>query len=421
MKQKIVSIILLLSLSVFSSNILVFAGTKQSIQFNKYEIHLIKSLSSQNYHDKKDVTNKVSGQKDAIALGSKLFFNPLLSGDGKVSCATCHDPDKGWSNHRKITSLRPKHPAKRHVPSLWGVKYSRWLFWDGRADSLWSQALKPIEDVSEMSGNRVQIVRLIRDAPILRQQYEKVFGPMPNILLTTKLPSKARPVSSDEQHPEHKAWIKLSPPVKQAVNVFFSNIGKAIAAFEETLVSKNSRFDQFARSIDKNTGYYSNSIMSTSALNGLKTFIGKGGCTNCHFGPNFSDGEFHHSFLEPITLKHDLGRYTGIKALLKDPFNSKSVFSDADKSWNILDYVYQNAHFRGQFKTPSLRNIAQTYPYMHTGEFKDLYEVVHYYSSISKNINGNQRQELLLKSLDLSKKDINNLVEFLKTLSEVKQ
>ena len=389
---------------------------EQQLQFSTAEIKKISSLSSQAYPD--DKKSGLSENKAAIALGSTLFFSRQLSGDNTIACASCHDPLKNWANHQAITSLRPAYPATRHVPSLWGVKYNRWYFWDGRADSLWSQALQPIERLDEMAGNRTKIAHLIVQDNNLRHRYEAIFGKLPTLLLTTNLAVNARPVWSNPQHPEHCAWLRFSPEIREHINRLFTNIGKAIAAFEETLVSHNSPFDRFAMQLSQPYNALTNSsFLSTKAQRGLKLFIGKAGCTNCHFGANFSDGEFHHSFL--VSIQQDVGRYAGIKALLKDPFNGRSPFNDETKTLKKLKYVYQNISFRGQFKTPSLRNVAQSYPYMHTGEFKNLYEVLDYYNTISDRQNAKKHQEIVLTSLNLSKKEINELVEFLNSLSEI--
>lgn len=405
---------LLILALLFASCHVVNADTNL-VKFSKAETRLIKSLSSQRFRDQDDSSNRVSGNKAAIDFGSTLFFNPKLSGDGRVSCAMCHNPIESWANHNALTTVRTAHPASRHVPSLLGVKYNRWYFWDGRADSLWSQALKPIENIAEMAGSRVQIARLIINDLALRKQYEAIFGMIPKVLMNARLPKKAYPILDNKKHPMNQAWLTIKPPVRHAVNVLFSNIGKSIAAFEETLVSKDSPFDKFANNLDTEN---SSTAISISAQRGLKLFIGKAACVNCHFGPNFTDGEFHHSFLEEIALDKDLGRYAGIKTLINDPFNGNSIFSDAKSKRNKLNYVYQNVAFRGQFKTPSLRNIAKSYPYMHTGEIGNLYEVLNYYNTISNRVNDSEHQEILLKSLRLSKQEVNSLVEFLKTLSE---
>ncbi len=386
--------------------------------FSVAEKKIIQSLSKRNFSPTNDSSNRISGNSQAIAWGKQLFFDLRLSGDGQLSCASCHDPKMGWAKHEAITTMRKAYPAKRHVPSLWGVRYNRWYFWDGRADSLWSQALMPLEDPAEMANSRLQIARLMIHDISLRTSYQALFGNIPDVLLQARLPLRGRPMENN-QHTDHQAWRGLSEPVKQAINHLFVNIGKVIASFEETLVATGSPFDRFA---DQLLTHNVNMTMalSPSAARGLKLFIGKAGCVNCHFSANFSDGEFHQPFLQPLSLTGDLGRYNGITLLLKNAFNSHSIYSDTHKKTarHKLDYVYKNVQFRGQFKTPSLRNVEQTYPYMHTGEFNTLAEVIAYYNTISERVGTNKHQEVLLKSLNLAASEQSDMIEFLKALTD---
>ena len=375
-------------------------------EFSKSEKEIIQSLSSSSYSNKSDPTNRFVNQPKAIKFGKKLFFDPRLSGNHKISCATCHNPNKGWSNHLAITNLHPKHLAKRHTPSLWGVRYNRWYFWDGRADTLWSQALAPIENRAEMAGSRIQVARLMIKDKKLRKTYQKIFGKLPKILVHSKLPKRGKP--------KQKSWEKLSTPLQQEINRLFVNIGKAIASFETTIIAPNTAFDQFAKQLQQ--GNLKKPKISATAMRGLKLFIGKGACVNCHSGANFSDGEFHHSFLD----KKDRGRYDGIPLLLKNPFNSQSVYADNDQKnkTNKLDYVYRNIAFKNQFKTPSLRNIILTYPYMHTGELKTLSDVLNFYNNVSKRMDADEHKEILLASINLSSKEQQEIIAFLKTLTD---
>lgn len=393
--------------------------------FSVAEKKIIQSLSKQNFSPTNDSSNRISGNSQAIAWGKQLFFNPRLSGDGTLSCASCHDPKMGWAKHEAMTTMRKAYPAKRHVPSLWGVRYNRWYFWDGRADSLWSQALMPLEDPAEMASSRLQIARLIIQDTSLRNVYQALFGKIPDVLLQARLPLRGRPMENNPMHADHQAWKGLSEAVKQAINHLFVNIGKVIASFEETLVATGSPFDRFADQlltykVNNDASANMTMALSPSAARGLKLFIGKAGCVNCHFGANFSDGEFHQPFLKPLLLTGDLGRYNGINLLLKNAFNSNSIYPDADKkpARNKLDYVYKNVQFRGQFKTPSLRNVEKTYPYMHTGEFNTLAEVITHYNTISERVGTNNHQEILLKSLNLAASEQNDLIEFLKALTD---
>ena len=391
------------------------------LPFCRSELVFIKSLSRTNFPKKKDSSNRVSGDPAAIAFGRKLFFNPKLSGDGTLSCASCHNPAMSWGNHDKITIKRPLHPSSLHTPSLLNIRYNRWFFWDGRADSLWSQSLLSIESNSEMAGSRIQIARLIINTPSIRNEYEEIFGKLPAELLKTELPPKGKPDLENQNNSENLAWEELKPPLKLAINTLFANIGKSIAAFEETILSEKSSFDEFSGKLTTTETMLDLSekySMSSAAIRGLKLFVGRAHCIDCHSGPSLSDGEFHQSFLEPVIPGSDRGRASGIKKLKQNDFNGNSRFNDSDKTKkNKMQYVYESTEFRGQYKTPGLRNVSETSPYMHTGQFKTLTEVVEYYNNISDRIDPKGHQEVLLKSLNLSKREIYYLVEFLKSLT----
>jgi cytochrome c peroxidase len=401
-----------------------FAIENSMPSFSDKEKAIIQSLASKPQAIQCDPTNRVSGNKKAIEFGQHLFFDKRLSGDGQLSCASCHDPKQGFAKHEKISDPRDSKHVKRHVPHLWGMAYNRWYFWDGRADSLWSQALFPLEDGAEMANNRVNLVKVILENKDLKKSYEEIFGEIPQSLKKADLTVAAKPHPKQPNYPEHQAWLALSEEEKGHINQVFSNLGKALASFEETLLAQYTAFDQFAQQLKNNTLHDEAEIAAISPLaaQGLKLFIGKAACINCHFGENFSDGEFHHSFLEKIDFKHDLGRYTAIKPLLNNEFNANSTFNDVDehdKTYrNKLDYIYQNIEFRGQFKTPSLRNIALTYPYMHTGEFNDLAEVIDYYNNISDRMDETDHREILLTSLFLSEYEKKALLAFLNTLTD---
>ncbi|CAA6804069.1 MAG: Cytochrome c551 peroxidase (EC [uncultured Thiotrichaceae bacterium] len=234
------------------------------------------------------------------------------------------------------------------------------------------------------------------------------------------MPGQAKPLTATPHHPANSAWESLESDTQKAVNQVFVNTAKVIAAFEETIVSRNSPFDRFAAGM-KTGDEDKQQAISVGAKKGLKLFVGKAGCVQCHFGPNFSDGEFHHLFLEKRQPGLPDGRYLGIAQLMVDPFNTKSAYNDApaDGSYRSpLDYVYRNVEFRGQFKTPSLRNAVKTAPYMHTGELSSLEEVVGYYNQISERQASGNHQETVLKSLNLTPDEQGYLVAFLQTLTD---
>ena len=124
-----------------------------------------------------DPTNRVSGDPRAARLGQFLFFDTRLSANGSVACVTCHDPDRGWADGE--TLARGVHALERHSMSLWNAAYHRWYFWDGRADSLWAQALEPLEHPNEHGTTRLACAHLVHDDDELRAAYEEVFGPLP--------------------------------------------------------------------------------------------------------------------------------------------------------------------------------------------------------------------------------------------------
>jgi cytochrome c peroxidase len=151
--------------------------------FSDKERNIIQSLSSRNYQSCQDISNRVSGNKQAIQWGEQLFFDKRLSGNGKTACATCHDPNSAWTKHEALSHISADYPAKRHVPHLWDICYSRWFFWDGQADSLWSQALISLEAPSEMNMKRIDIAALIINTPSLKDNYQRIFATIPTGLI----------------------------------------------------------------------------------------------------------------------------------------------------------------------------------------------------------------------------------------------
>jgi cytochrome c peroxidase len=363
----------------------------------------------------RDSTNAYADDPAAARFGQFLFFEKRLSADGQVSCSTCHDPARGFADG-KTTSTHD-----RHVPSLWNVAWQRWLFWDGRADSLWSQALKPLEETSEMHSDRTACVRVLWSDGELRSAYEAVFGALPDMSDTSRFPLHARPVPSDPRHPEHVAWTKMSDADRQSIDRAFVNIGKAIAAYERRLVSRNSKFDRFADAL-KNGDASAQAEYGAAERRGLALFLGKGECRLCHAGPNFSDNEFHNIAVPPLDRQtpRDAGRHAGIESVRIDPFNAQSAFSDDPRGERALelDALTRTFEMWGQFKTPTLRNVARTAPYMHQGQMATLTDVLRYYSKLENAIPAGHHNELVLKPLELSDGEIADLVAFLESLTD---
>jgi cytochrome c peroxidase len=172
-----------------------------------------------------DPSNRVEGRPEAVALGKRLFNDARFSRNGAVSCASCHEPDKQYQDGLPLA--RGIGTGSRRAMPVVGAGYGTWFFWDGRKDSLWSQALGPLEDAVEHGGNRMRYARLIRSNYLAH--YEALFGPMPSL---EGLPEDASPLGTSA---EQTAWATLDPDTRSNVSRVFANFGKAVAAYEKTL------------------------------------------------------------------------------------------------------------------------------------------------------------------------------------------
>jgi cytochrome c peroxidase len=292
-----------------------------------------------------------------------------------------------------------------------------WMFWDGRKDSLWSQALGPLEDAVEHGGNRTRDARLIQTH--YRPEYEAIFGPMPDI---SALPRDAGPLGSADQK---AAWNVMAANEREAASRIFANMGKAIAAYERSLAYGESRFDRYAHALTVNDAE-STALLSPEQVNGLRIFIGRGQCVTCHNGPLFTDQSFHNTGVPPRDpAKPDRGRSDAIARLQSDEFNCLGRFSDArpEQCAELRFIVADDPALEGAFKTPSLRNVALRAPYMHAGQFASLEQVVaHYVSSPAAVLGhseltrtgGKHRERAPIR---LSAKEAKELTAFLATLS----
>jgi cytochrome c peroxidase len=278
-------------------------------------------------------------QTDAkVALGAQLFFDPRLSRDGTISCATCHAPEWAWANHNPVDLGIEGRRGTRNSGSILDAAYMEFQFWDGRARTLEEQALGPIHNPDEMGETLERVVAKLRAIPGYRQQFTQVFGG----------------------------------------HVTEDRIAKAIAAFERTVLSGPSPFDRHAAG--------DRAAMPPEAVRGLRLFNGRARCRTCHGGPMFSDQGFHNIGVGMDRPDPDIGR----EAVTKDPRD------------------------RGRFKTPTLRNVALTWPYMHDGSQRTLAEVVAFY-----NCGGipNPNLDIFIMPLELSAEDETDLVAFLEALT----
>jgi cytochrome c peroxidase len=363
-----------------------------------------------------DPTNAVADNPAAARLGQYLFYDTRLSANGKVACVTCHPAGSAWADGRRLS--QGIGTARRHAPTLWNTAFNRWFFWDGRADSPWSQALHPMEDPDEQGGTRLQYVRVLHDDPALRAAYAAVFGAFPDVSDRHRFPPVGRPIPDQPEHPDHVAWMSMTPEDQDAANRVYANMGKAIAAFERRLLSRDAPFDRFVEGLREDDASKLTAL-SPSAQRGLKLFIGTANCRQCHSGPSFTDGEFHSIGLPPLDgTRPDLGRFSGAALLLKDPFNGLGRYSDDPTATDrAVKFLTVRAENQGQFKVPTLRNIAQTAPYMHDGRFASLADVLRFYSTDVGKVNTGHHQETILRPLHLSDDAINDLAAFLESLT----
>jgi cytochrome c peroxidase len=235
---------------------------------------------------------------EKVTLGKLLFFDPRLSGDNKLSCATCHQPDQAFGDGSSQAKGAAGKTLKRNAPSLLNVGFNSTFFWDGRAKSLEEQALLPIQAADEMNQDLDELEKELNAVPAYVKQFQAVFG----------------------------------------TKVTRDGIAKALSAFQRTLVTGPSPYDRYLGG-DKDA-------LSQEAKRGMELFFGNAGCARCHQGPLLTDGKFYR-----LGFSQDKGRglVTGKK---EDNY---------------------------KFRTPSLRNVARTGPYMHDGSTNTLSDVLFYY------------------------------------------
>jgi cytochrome c peroxidase len=273
-------------------------------------------------------------------LGRALFFDPILSADRTLACASCHDPAHGLANKEPIAVGVHGKKGRRNAPSLWNRGYAASLFWDGRSPSLEAQALKPIEDPHELGSSVDEAVKRLKAHADYSAGFQQAFGEGP---------------SAD-------------------------TLAKALASFERTLLLGNSRVDRFRAGGDAGA-------LTSQERHGLWLWESKARCWRCHNGPNFSDEQFHNTGVNWGRAPLDLGRFE----------------------------ITKNEADRGKFRTPSLRGVAHTAPYMHDGSLASLEDVVAYYN---RGGTKNAHLDPLLEPLGLSQEEIRSLVAFLHALSE---
>ncbi|HEX7980057.1 MAG TPA: cytochrome c peroxidase, partial [Gemmatimonadaceae bacterium] len=377
-------------------------------RWTKQERETLRSLSLSSLEPlRADPSNRYGDDPRAAALGRELFFDARLSGNGKVSCASCHVPSQDFQDGRSL-SLGMGTTGRRAMPVA-GPAHSPWLFWDGRTDSQWAQALGPLESAVEHGGSRTQYAHVV--ASHHRDAYEKVFGALPSL---DGLPPKAGPVADTAWS---AAWSRIPAARQDEITRVYANIGKAIAAYERRIEHAPSRFDRWVDAELAGRSHTPESTLSDDEQDGLRLFIGKANCVNCHNGALFTDDHFHNTGVPAsrTVATVDSGRAVGVRNAVKGEFACTSRYSDAkaDDCDELRFAVTEGEGLVRAFKTPSLRNVASRAPYMHAGQLADLDAVLTHYSSAPRAPFGHSE----LKPLRLSDTEKRQLIAFLRTLS----
>jgi cytochrome c peroxidase len=362
-------------------------GAAQAVDFDAAQARRILSHGPWPVPAAADRTNRLSGNPDAMRLGAMLFGEPRLSGNGTISCQSCHRPEHGWSEAKaRSEGLQVQD---RNAPGLLNVRLQRWLGWDGATDSLWAAGIRPIMAETEMGGSAAATAKLLREAE--------------------PLACLARHIAPDYAAKEDEALLVLA--------------AKSLAAFQETLASPRTAFDEFRDAMAANDRA-AMARYPEAARRGLALFAGRGQCGTCHSGPNFSNGEFHDTGL-PFFLtdpgrprRVDPGRHGGITRLQANPFNLLGRHNDDPGGTASIPvrHVAQQHRNWGEFKVPTLRNLAATGPYMHDGSKPTLRDVILHYSDLDVD-RLHSDGEAILKPLRLSDGEIDDLQAFLDSLS----
>jgi cytochrome c peroxidase len=388
-----------------------------------------------------DPSNAFAGRPGARALGHRLFFDPSLSGRllskdndgtrptlgvqgeaGRISCAGCHVPATGFfdtrSPHQQI-SLASQW-TRRRTPTLLEAAFLPVLNWDGRHDTLWSQAIGVIESPVEFNSSRLFVAQQIFRRH--RAEYESVFGDMPPLDDAARFPAVDPLVAGCDEKPAETATCHGKPgdgaeydgmaaDDQERVTRIMVNVAKAIAAYVADLRCGPGRFDRW---LDGEA-----LALTASEQRGAALFVGNAGCVKCHSGPRLTDGSFHNVGLRPATVAvaftdtGDRGAAEGLPLAISDPLESSGAFSDGPR--RTLPASVTAAH-EGAFRTPTLRCVDRAPSFMHTGQLRTLDQVVAFFDTGGYAPPGYPgKNELLPLSLRPEERD--DLVAFLRTLT----
>lgn len=374
-----------------------------------------------------DPTNAVADDPAAAALGQMLFFDTRAAGaltvgddgqngapgqvgdTGKVGCVSCHTVESGWLDDSRS---RPGNVSigagygKRNAPPIVNAVFYAWFGWAGQDDTQWHQACATTESAVSHGSSRLAIAHLLHDH--YQAPYEAVFGAIdprfdPLHANAAEFPATGKPGDA--------AFDAMPAADQTIVNRMFANYGKALAAYDRLMVSRDAPFDRYVAG--------DTAAISTAAKRGLKLFIGEAGCVACHKTPLFSDSDFHAIGLGQTGAHvptEDLGRYGAVVSLLADPMSSAGAYSDAPATSKVPSLIVDDA-LKGKFRTKHLRQVAETGPYMHTGGLATLAEVVEFYDRGGDDAGFAGTKDPRIVPLGLTDAEEADLVAFLGTLT----
>lgn len=291
----------------------------------------------------RDPSNRLVGMPAAHKFGLQLFFDTGLSRFGALSCASCHKPQLHWTDGRMRASAAAG--LDRNTPTLQDVAFNTRFGWDGAADSLWAQSIRPIIDKREMAARPADVKARITGDPALAEAYEQTIG---------------------------------APAAGHTDELVLVNLAKALAAFQSVLISRRTPFDYFRDRLSSGCCKGDNLALSPAALSGLRLFIGEAGCSRCHAGPRFTDDSFQAALLigPGPGGRIDLGRSDGLAKLEASPYRRHGAYSDTPAVGRAAAPIAATSKAEGAFRVPSLRGVALTAPYMHDGSRSTLADAI---------------------------------------------
>lgn len=335
------------------------SSPRQDELFTEDQWDLVKGMRLASSTPPADPTNEFGDNPAAAALGKTLFSDKLLSPSGTVSCSTCHDPALELTDG--VAQSTGVAKVNRNSPAIALAAHARWQFWDGRADTLWMQALGPFEDAKEFGSSRLFVAKQIQQR--YSAEYAAVFG--------AKYPLPDLSVFPPSGKPGDAAYDALSAADKDAVTRIYVNVGKAIAAFERSLRVKPNALDRYAAG--------DLSALTKPQKEALQGFF-KVGCAQCHWGPRLTDDAFH-AIRFPTGRQDgapDRGRIDVLAGLAQAEFVATSKWSDAPQAAKLLTLPAEPSML-GAFKTPTLRGLPKSGPYGHGGTVATLLDVAKQY------------------------------------------